>query len=300
MDPINLSIRSALIIAGGYIVAAFVAGLFGYWRTKQKRIRENLQEKAVKLGTEVSNMKNQLNDLDRQLKEALTGPKSLSATLPEEQFGFKTRRIRKFVEVKMDGSCDVTFERLGTKATSQTILHFTHGYNSLIPRAQVSDPERLKKPHPSKSIRVQIIKKSPGECRFFVTVPGGLSPSDKQLSYGFAYSSSKSFCMSEREIKSTGARLEYEYSSWLITAPTDVLELVVQFPPKYSVECFLGVFVGDTEFMNDWELQHRQKQKCLTPLPRGARIQIRKPLIGFRYAICWLPMRHLEYRHLTR
>lgn len=287
-----------------------MAALIAVWVALQRRIGGKLRKRIRELDTKIhnllpqlgdvrnkqTNLKEQVSNLEKQLKESLIGPRSLSATLPEVQFGFRIRRIRKFVEIGMDGSSNGTVEREGIKATSQTILHFPHSYGSSIPDARADEPELLRGEVPHKLVQMKGIKKTNGQCRFFITVQGGLSPTDGELSYAFAYTVSKSFYMTQEEMKSAG--VQYEYSTYLITSPTKFLELEVQFPPKYSVKCFLGCYVGDTEFVNDLELQRRNKEKCFAPLARGARVQIKKPLIGFRYGTYWIPMRSQKYEEL--
>lgn len=303
MQATSTAILVALITASGYIVAA----LIGLWGTRQRRIRAKLQKRTDKLVESVNDLqsrledlKEQLSDLNNQLQESLTGPKSLSATLPEDQCGLKIGHIRKFVEVKMDGSSNSTTERKKIKAITQTILHFLHSYSSSIPGAHVSDPELLTELS-SPKVKPERIKKTDGECRFFMTVMGGQSPEDEELNYGFAYAISKSFYMTQEELEAANESVKYEYSSYLITVPTEFLELEVQFPPKYSPTCYLGTYVGDTEFINNSELQRlqrSQKEKCLIRLPRGAKIQVRNPLLGFRYAIYWVPIPRQEYEKL--
>lgn len=271
MDVGDVGIWSALIITSGYILAA-VIGYLGM--RQQKKVRRSQE----------------------QLKDSLTGSKSLSATLPEDQFGCRIRRIRKFVEIGMDGSSEGTLQREGIKATSQTILHFPHSYASSIQGAEVGEPELIQKQASRKPVQVTGVQKSTGKCHFLIEIRDGLSPSDGELSYTFSYNVSRSFYMTQEEMKA--ADVQYEFSTYLITAPTEFFELEVQLPPKYSVDCYLGCYAGDNEFVNDFELQRRNEEECFESLPRGARIQIKKPIIGFRYGIYWIPMRSQGYEKL--
>lgn len=196
----------------------------------------------------------------------------------------------------MDGSSEGTLEREGIKATSQTILHFPHSYASTIQGAEVGEPELTQKQTSSKPVQIAQVRKSTGQCNFLIEIQDGLSPSDGELSYTFSYGTLRSFYMTQEEMKA--AHAQYEFSTYLITAPTEFLELEIQLPPKYSVKCYLGCYVGDNLFLNDSELQRRNGEKCFESLPRGARIKIIKPVIGFRYGIYWVPMQSQRYEEL--
>ena len=225
------------------------------------------------------------------------------------QFGFNVGKFRKIVNINMDGSCSITVQRQNIVATTQRILHFPHRIEKL-PEAKVSslelDTSRYPK-NPTRSVDLLPRYRGEREYRFFVHLTGGLAPKAKDeqpqlLSYDFKYSLSKAFIMTKEEADKTyrNSLFRDEYSMVGISCPIDVAELEVEFPERYLVKPpFLAVFVGLAEDINVRETNERVKQHCLTPIEDNKfRLEVKQPIIGFRYAIAWTPRLTKDYKEL--
>lgn len=222
-------------------------------------------------------------------------------SLIEDQCGFKARKSKHIIRVDLDGTYHVEVIREGVKATTQNILHFVHQIATS--QGKISDPQLTDQKSP-KALDPVIHKPSRTDtaCRFFINIAGGgLSEKDGEISYSYAYSISKGFCMTKEEADQAykDDPFKYEYCAMAVTNPTELIELEVRFANGYAIRPYLAAFVGYTEFINDKELKKRSDEGCLTRIDDiGARFRIKQSLIGFRYAIYWTPMLKKDYEKL--
>lgn len=124
-------------------------------------------------------------------------------------------------------------------------------------------------------------------CQFGVAISGSLTNFDPELDFEYE-SSIERFCLMTKEEVNEAYKhsdFQYEYISLRSEMPTNKTIVEIRFPEGYNVDCFPGVFFGESESIHDLEL-YRVRDGFET-LERGARFSITQPLIGFNYLIYW-------------
>jgi hypothetical protein len=123
---------------------------------------------------------------------------------------------------------------------------------------------------------------------FGVAIAGSLTNFDPELNFEYESSLSRFCLMTKEEVDQAyqGSDFRYEYISLRNEMPTDKTIVEVQFPEGYPVDCFPGVFFGESESIHDLELY--RVRAGFEKLEDGARFSIENPLIGFNYLIFWV------------
>lgn len=229
-----------------------------------------------------------------QIRRAESGARSIHELI-EDRWGFSVGLAKtKVIVENPDGLTYLKMERRGTKAHNLQLLQIPGRAFTDHPEGVIVQEPRLTYTSPRNArdidMKVSEIGKSRKLCEFTIDIiGGGLTDGEGELDYDYEVAFSRMFSMTKEELDALGGGtiLKREYFCHEVTFPTDTIELEVEFPEGYPIETHFAVFAGATEFINSAELQ--SKKSCFEQTPRGGYFKIEKPLLGFRYAIFWMP-----------
>lgn len=218
-------------------------------------------------------------------------------------FGLHAAYVNDFrTLLDLEGTVEIVRKFGNIKVTEPgTNISYIPGRMRVIPGFLQTPPELLPDIGYEKALKLEIRKSDRQSCEFTVEIQGGLSTNDPELSFGFRAVAEGAVVTTkeemEKQYKNDAFRNEYVSSD--IDVPMDVLELCVEFPPSYNVKCFPAVFIGHSEVMIDRELQ-RTKDGLMMTETGGARFRVENPVLGFRYAIYWIPPNEDEVARLRK
>jgi transcriptional regulator with XRE-family HTH domain len=120
-----------------------------------------------------------------------------------------------------------------------------------------------------------------------VLVANGLASDDPPLSFSIETRFERAVLMTTEEVRDAYAsdEFQWDYFSYDVVVPTDLLTLEVSFPRETTVELFPNVFFAWSELVCHPELRRTRNGFDVTP--NRARFVVRNPRIGFRYLIYW-------------
>jgi|RhiMethySRZTD1v2_1073278.scaffolds.fasta_scaffold02811_22 Predicted nucleotide-binding protein containing TIR -like domain len=208
-----------------------------------------------------------------------------------EKYGASTKLDSLMVTIlDLEGAATYTRCLQGIKVSGGIkVDQFAGMVASTTPGGKITRPPSFVKPVKfPKPVTMKYKVQTDELCEFGVAITGSLTNFDPELDFEYE-SSIERFClMTQEEINQAYKESDfpYEYISLRSEMPTDKTIVEIQFPEGYKVECFPGVFFGESESIHDLEL-YRVRNGFET-LPRGARFSITQPLIGFNYLIFWL------------
>lgn len=84
-----------------------------------------------------------------------------------------------------------------------------------------------------------------------------------------------------------------EYWSFKVHGVVDELEIRVNFPEGYRPTARAGVWIGsnlDDKYIDAQELKRVESRFRQPPDSTAALFGVKKPLLGFTYAIYWVPL----------
>jgi len=220
-----------------------------------------------------------------------------------ESCGYKTKAINvKMRMVDLQGKAEIIASHRGLKVIRKdlTIPHIPgctwvqhpNGKIDQLPQL-TSQPSLITKAVELRDIN---LKEDGKKCTFKVEVTGGLTSADPPFDFEDRTVLSKGLCVTKEEMEETYKSDEFkkEYYSYDVIFPMDLLVIEVEFPEGYRIQPYPIVFYLYSEFVNNKELN--RVKTGFQRLATGARFSVDKPLVGFRYAIYWIPptMREVE------
>lgn len=275
MDPI---IISAIIITIGSLVGTFVLA----------RLRSQEKKKANMI----------LEVLPKTLEQIREEAMKRGGYAYEAQYAKYTAVI-----TGLDGNASITKEYRGVSITEEgmTLSEIPEEVWVGKPGTIACNPElvsKLKKPDFHKQIDLIPEQNDERFCKFRIEIEGGLTKADGEINYGYSYKIYKAVCMSKEEAEEAYKedKFKKEYVCFDVRFPIKELEVEVAFPEGYDVKTYTGVFLGGSETWNDFELQ--KIRDCIKATPRGACLNVKNPVLGFRYLIFWTPITNVELMQL--
>lgn len=246
----------------------------------------------------------------RRAKDAETNVEQLEKSIAEtsglcqedylRRYAFKAASVTDVRTIKdLQGTVEQLRQYHGVKIMDKGIsLASLPGRVWVAPGRIVEDPSLVAPTNFSKAVTLAIKSRAPDRCEFTVEIAGGLTEADPGLDYGFRTTYSRGVVMTKEEVEQAYREhvFKNEYQSFDVDFPLDELELCVKFPERYRVECFPAVFVGYSERMHNLELERAKGGLKVTPTE--ARLRVKEPLLGFRYAIYWLAPPEKEFARL--
>lgn len=266
----------AAVIGGIFLLITTIISLI--WGQSQKKRSQELQQKS--------------EDLARQAQEV-----SKSVRKEElKRYGFQVDTISSEVSIRdVEGNHTLQRKWEGLKIISSAI-HFSYIPCSLwigSPNGEFTKyPELVDKTHGfPKQVSVRYKVRETKRCEFDLTISPDLSRDDPDLDATIEAECSRAFLMKRAEVlEAYGQSLfNQEFHSLDVEFPANQLLLRVIFPQEFEVEIFPVVFFGKSDIAHDLELQ--RVIAGFQTIPTGAELKVSEPLVGFRYAISWLPIR---------
>jgi Predicted nucleotide-binding protein containing TIR-like domain len=208
-----------------------------------------------------------------------------------EKYGASTKRDSLKVSV-LDLEGGATYRRCleGIKVSGGIKLDQIGGMvASTTPGGKITRPPSFVKPVKfPKPVIMKYKVQTDIVCEFGVSILGSLTNFDPELDFEYESSITRFCLMTKEEVEQAYQRSDFphEYVSLRNEMPTDKTIVEVCFPEGYEVDCFPGVFFGESESMHDLELY--RVRDGFEKLERGARFSINQPLIGFNYLVFWL------------
>ncbi len=134
---------------------------------------------------------------------------------------------------------------------------------------------------------------------FTINIVGGLSFGDT-LSYEYESEASHGFYICREDVEANAAQtFNKECWSFRVQGMIDKLEIRVNFREGYTPIAYPGVWIGDVideKQIDNQELKRVEKGFTHATNWTWAHFEIEKPIVGFSYAIYWVPpeKKHVE------
>ncbi|MFY9553327.1 MAG: TIR domain-containing protein [Blastocatellia bacterium] len=262
-----------------------------WWPKLEEGLARIAADPRYKQGARYKQMQRPQNLVETYEKEVRQYAKSFKAALLD-RYGFKAASSTALVEIlDLDGTSRFSRSWQGIKVTSGiTVAHIPGEVATSSPESKfIKKPELVKSSKPGRRLTLIPRTTTSNKCEFYVRIAGALKKGDPKLSYQYESTLTKGFLMSRKEVleayKDSAFRNEYFAAQSEI--PSDKLIVEIIFPRGYKVRLSPGVFMGRSEFLHDSELQ--RVISGFRETRRGARFEVKEPLIGFSYLIYWLP-----------
>lgn len=227
-----------------------------------------------------------------ELQETIAETSSLREQEYLRRYAFKAASVSDVRTVKdLQGTVEVVRQYQGVKVVDKGIsLGYLPGRVWVSPGTITKEPSLIPPPSFSKAVSLVIQSSESQRCEFTVEIAGGLTEGDTGLDYGFRTTYCRGVVITKEEMDQAYRDdvFKNEYVSFDVDFPLDELELRVEFPEQYKVQCFPAVFLAYSECMHGLELQ-KTRDGFEAMSTGGARFKVKEPLLGFRYAIYWIP-----------
>jgi hypothetical protein len=238
------------------------------------------------------------DDLAKRLDGLQAGIEKLGKGLPDnlvDRYGFTVQSNVMKVEMKNingDAVMTRTWKAIAiSREVSLTSIPVKAAIDS--PKGKLLGDPRLTSAESNgrsfpKDVDLQVVKRTERSCEYLLTVAGALTRTDPPLDVRTDLDMQAGYVLSQSELATAypNPTFRYEYVSLLVDIPTQVLEIDVRFPPGYQAQAFAGVFLWDSEFMHDGELQ-RIRGGLEHRDDGGATLRVENPLLGLSYLIYW-------------
>jgi hypothetical protein len=153
-------------------------------------------------------------------------------------------------------------------------------------------PELVKKVF-ERPLDLNVIERTDSSYRFQVLIMGALNYG-QILGFRYEAKVSKALSMTEEDVlkHSSHAQFKKEYSSFIVAALVDELELSIRFPKGLYATFYAGVSMAavvSESLMDSAELQRIQANNWFQASENWAQLRVVDPRIGFTYLIYWVP-----------
>jgi hypothetical protein len=209
----------------------------------------------------------------------------------DENFGFSAEAIHSKAEVlNLDGDVKVTRGCKGIKLKPGFMMAHIPAVKVFVstPGGSIKNgPNLITHKEFPKDISLVTSRKTATECIYQIQIPTILTSNEPPLDYEVETEFSKAVLMSRDAVDKayTNDLFKRDYFSVDAEFPMDDVEIEITFPEGLAVTTFGTVFLLHSETLEDSEFQ--RVKKGFERTNRGARFEIHRPTVGFRYAIYW-------------
>jgi hypothetical protein len=268
------SIVSALCVLIGAIVTARAKV-----RVSEEKARASEEKaKADKSEAKLVEIQQQIEVSSRAFEEQM-----------KQKYGISATTLASRCEIlNTNGDAKIVRSWTGLKLAAGVTMDRLPGHFVVAgPGARISGKPKLNAPLSFvKNLTLEVTLDTPTRCEYVVRTIGPLNSDDPPLNYSVEISFEKAFAMWSEDIEAAygGAKnFPFEFHGISVELPADDLLLEVSFPENYFTDSFANIF-----FMGSEETYGGPASKLNADrIGRLTRLQVKPPLLGFRYIIFW-------------
>jgi hypothetical protein len=222
----------------------------------------------------------------------------------EETFGFKNVIVENQREISLDGSVNAVqkYEIQTTRDGVSSRMHFFESIGTKL--LDLTTKFRVTRTCPGHTVSHHFYD-SLNRFRIDIRFSPPLDRDDS-VAYEILSTSKQTFLMTKEEVMDKIRKGKwiidepYEYSKFLIIAPTDKLSHAVTFPPEYEItgEELFDVTVGESSYRCDPEYDRLIREKSFSAKTISDEnnrkravlsLDVKNPIMGLCYWIRWIP-----------
>jgi len=226
----------------------------------------------------------------KQEQRISDGAKALQGEI-QKRIGYSGDKIFiRFHITDEEGAVEETRRYTGIKAAPGVHLASIPGYVWVsTPGGKISEYPVLTDFGDAKlRARIEYLSRNQKRCDLSVVFDEPLKPDDTPFDYEFKVKYSKCVLMHRKNVKAAYGNdaFKNDYCSYESVTPIEELVIEVVFPPGLEFVPAPNVFFGGEGWVHNQELN--RVSDGFTVIPNGARLRVKKPLLGFTYIIYWI------------